>query len=318
MGAHPEPGDGKADAYIFPGQGFQAVGMGSDVYGASPAARRVFQETDAALGFSLSAIVLEGPAEVLARTENAQPAILCVSIAYLRALEEQLEPGHAPAPRFVAGHSLGEYTALVAAGAMDLASGLRLVRRRGELMQEASDRTPSGMVALLGLDQETVEALCQRSGVQLANVNSPTQMVVAGPAGALETASAMAKALGARRVVPLEVSGAFHTELMRPAQAGMDQALETVPLGLPAMPVVANTTALPLVTADALRKELVQQMCACVRWQQSIEYMVSQGVTRFVEIGPGQVLTGLVRSIHREAEAVAVGRLDALAGLAVS
>ena len=294
------------------------MGMGGDVYEASPAARCVFQETDAALGFPLSAIILEGPAEVLARTENAQPAILCVSIAYLRALEERLGPGPTPKPRFMAGHSLGEYTALVAAGAMDLASGLRTVRRRGELMQEASDRTPSGMVAVLGLSQEAVEALCRESGVQLANVNSPTQMVIAGAAGALEAASAAAKELGARRVVPLEVSGAFHTELMRPAQAGMDRALESAPLGPPTVPVVANTTALPVATAEAQREELARQLCACVRWQQSVEHMVSQGVTRFLEIGPGQALTGLVRSIHREAVAVAVGRLDALGSLAVS
>lgn len=292
--------------------------MGSDIYHTSPVARQVFQEADAVLGFSLTATILEGPDETLLRTENAQPALLCVSIAYLRAMEERLGSSHMPQASFMAGHSLGEYTALVATGAIDLATGLRLVRRRGELMQMAADRTPSGMAAVLGLDLDAARALCNESGAQLANVNTPTQMVIAGPMEALDQASTLAKERGARRVIPLEVSGAFHTEVMRPAQADMERALEAVPFRQAAVPVIANTTARPVATPLEVREELGHQLCACVWWQQSIEYMLSKGVTRFIEIGPGRVLSNLVRHIHQDAETISMDmdRLDALVSLA--
>ena len=305
-------------AFLFPGQGAQMVGMDADLYRGSPAARRVFQETDAVLGQPLSTLILEGPPEELARTENAQPAILCVSMACLRAMEERLGPEAMPKPRFVAGHSLGEYTALVAAGAMDMAAGLDLVRRRGQLMQQASDRTPSAMVALLGMELDAAQQLCRETGAQLANVNSVQQMVIAGPVQTVEQAEKLALERGARRGIRLEVSGAFHTEVMRPAQEGIEQALAGVRFRRPSAPVIANTTARPITTPQQIRRELAEQVCTCVWWQQSIEHMASHGVTRFIEIGPGQVLSGLARRIRREVEAVSVGDLDALAALTVS
>ena len=301
-------------AFLFPGQGAQGVGMGAQAYASSPAARAVFDEADDVLGMPLSRIVLEGPADELVRSHNAQPAILSVSIALLRAMAERLGDA-TPRPAFAAGHSLGEYTALVAAGSIDLATGLRLVRRRGELMQAACEATPSGMAALLGLRLEGAQQACEGTGARVANVNSAEQIVIGGPTEALERAVARAKEAGARRAIPLEVAGAFHTEVMRPAQDGMDEALAEVDFAPPQMPVIANTTGVPMTTVDEVRRELSQQLCGCVYWQQSVEYMAGHGATRFVELGPGGVLSGLVRRIAGSAEAVAVTDLDALSVL---
>ena len=304
-------------AFLFPGQGAQVVGMGAGLYHASTLARSVFEEADATLDFPLTKRIFEGPVEELRQTVNAQPAILCVSIACLRAMEEQLGDAM-PTPAFVAGHSLGEYTALVAAQALTFADGLRLVRRRGELMQAASDRAPSGMAAMLGASLATVQDVCAATGTQVANLNSPGQYVIAGPLAALDEAVGLAQAQGVRRVVRREVSGAFHTEMMRPAQDELDGTLRDVELHHTAVPVVANTTARPVTTPEEVRHELAQQLCGCVMWQASVEYMVAQGVTRFVEVGPGNVLTGLTRRIAPEVEAVAVEGLDAIAALAIS
>jgi [acyl-carrier-protein] S-malonyltransferase len=309
--------DAASIALLFPGQGAQTVGMGADVYAASPAGRAVFDETDATLGFSLSKLILKGPPEELRRTEHAQPAIFCVSIAYLRAVQEQ-RGSALPTPTFVAGHSLGEYTALVAAGALDLADGVRLVQRRGQLMQKASDVAPSSMAAILGLRSEQVQQVCMETGARVANVNSAEQSVIAGTTKALERATALAKERGARRVVPLEVSGAFHTHLMQPAQKVLDAAVDAVNLRDATTPILANTTALPIATPREIRQELSWQLCGCVLWQQSVEYMATRGVTHFLEVGPGRVLTGLAKRIAPDVSASAVGDLDALAGLAIS
>lgn len=302
-------------AFLFPGQGAQAVGMGADAYAGSPAARAVFDEADAALEMPLSRLILEGPAEELTRTENAQPAMLCVSAALLRAAEERLG-GAMPRPAFVAGHSVGEYAALVAAGALSLADGLRLVRTRGELMQAACDETPSGMAALIGLALEPALRACEGTGAQVANVNSAEQIVIGGPNAALEQAVANAKEAGARRAIPLDVAGAFHTEAMRPAQSAMDAALERAAFAAPSAPVVANATAQPLSDPEELRDELSAQLCGCVRWMQSVEYIASAGVTRFVEFGPGKTLTGLAKRIAPNASALAVADLDAIGAMA--
>ena len=302
-------------AFLFPGQGAQAVGMGANAYAGSPAARAVFDEADAALETPLSRLILEGPAEELTRTENAQPAMLCVSAALLRAAEERLG-GAMPRPAFVAGHSVGEYAALVAAGALSLADGLRLVRTRGELMQAACDETPSGMAALIGLALEPALRACEGTGAQVANVNSAEQTVIGGPNAALEQAIANAKEAGARRAIPLDVAGAFHTEAMRPAQGAMDAALERAAIAAPSAPVVANATAQPLSDPEELRGELSAQLCGCVRWMQSVEYIASAGVTRFIEFGPGKTLTGLAKRIAPNASALAVADLDAIGALA--
>ena len=304
----------ESTAFLFPGQGAQAVGMGAAAYAGSPAARAVFDEADDVLGIPLARLVLEGPAEELVRSHNAQPAILCVSIALLRAMAERLGDA-APRPAFAAGHSLGEYTALVAAGSIDLATALRLVRRRGELMQAACEATPSGMSALLGLALDPALQACEGTGAQVANVNSKEQIVIGGPTAALERAIERAIAAGARRAIPLEVAGAFHTEVMRPAQGAMDEALAEVDFAPPEIPVVANTTGRPMTSADEVRRELSQQLCGCVYWAQSVEYMAGAGAVRFVELGPGSVLSGLVRRIAGNATAVAVTDLDALSAL---
>ena len=301
-------------AFLFPGQGAQEVGMGADVYAKSPAARAVFDEADEVLGIELSRIILEGPADELVRSHNAQPAILCVSIALLRAVEERLG-GSTPVPAYVAGHSLGEYTALVAVGSLEIAEGLRLVRRRGELMQAAAEATPSGMAALIGLQLEAALEACDGTGAQVANANSAEQIVIAGPNEALRNAIERAKEAGARRALSLDVAGAFHTEVMRPAQQGLDRLFAEIDLLEPRAPVIGNTSGAPLTTADAIRAELADQLCGCVYWQQSVEHMAGNGVTRFLEIGPGKVLSGLARRIAPNAEAVAVGDLDSLNAL---
>lgn len=302
-------------AFLFPGQGAQEVGMGADAYAGSPAARAVFDEADRVLGVPLSKVILEGPATELVRSHNAQPAILTVSVALLRALQERMGAAM-PKPSFVAGHSLGEFSALVAAGALEFAEALRLVRRRGELMQQAAEATPSGMAALIGLKLDAARKACETTGAQVANANSEEQIVIAGPAEALQAAIERAKAAGARRALPLEVAGAFHTEVMRPAQIEMDKEFAKADLRNPTVPVIANTTAKPLTNSSEIRDELADQLCGCVYWQQSVEYMGANGVTRFIEIGPGKVLTGLAKRIVPGAEAIAVVNLDAIGTLA--
>lgn len=302
-------------AFLFPGQGAQEVGMGADAYRSSPAARAVFDEADASLGFPISTLILEGPSAELVRSHNAQPGILTVSVAFLRAMEEKLGPAM-PKPAFVAGHSLGEFSALVAAGSLDFGQALRLVRKRGELMQAAAEATPSGMAALIGLKLDAVLVACEGTGAQVANANSEEQIVIAGPTAALEAAIERAREAGARRALPLEVAGAFHTEVMRPAQIAMDKEFAATEFRDPVVPVVANTTGKPLSTGEQVRAELADQLCGCVYWQQSVECMGANGVDRFIEIGPGKVLTGLAKRIVSGAEAAAVFNLDAIAALA--
>ncbi|MBI2917294.1 MAG: ACP S-malonyltransferase [Chloroflexi bacterium] len=281
-------------AYVFPGQGSQSVGMGRDLLEASPAARAVFQEADDALGFPLSRLCFEGPEGDLKQTVNAQPAIMAVSWACFKAASRQVG---VPAPSLVAGHSLGEYTALVAAGVLDFGQGIRLVRERGRLMQEAGDSNPGGMAALLAVDLPTAEALCRDSGCQIANLNCPGQVVIAGGREALDKARALAQTRGIKRFMPLDVSGAFHTPLMAPAAAGMSLVLEGVAFREPQVPVVANSTGLPLTTGQAVKEELMAQLTHCVQWQSSVEHMAGNGVSTFVEVGPGRVLTGLIKRI---------------------
>jgi len=287
-------------AFIFPGQGSQYVGMGQDVYEVYPVARAVFDEADGVLGFPLSALCFTGPKEVLDDTINTQPAIFVTSVALWRVIEPWLSDG-----AFFAGHSLGEYSALVAAEGLDFAAGLRLVRERGRLMKAAGERSRGGMAAILGLDAPTVERICDQarevtSGVvQAANYNSPGQIVISGDEGSLAEAMARAKAAGARRVVRLAVSIAAHSPLMSWAVAPFRRAVEAVPFRAPNTPVVGNVAAKPLTSAGDIVSELVQQLTAPVRWTESIQWMIAQGVDTFVEVGPGKVLTGLVRRIDR-------------------
>jgi len=267
--------------------------MGKNICDRYPSAHAVFQEADAALGFSLSALCFNGPADELVKTVNVQPAVLTVSIACLRAASEALGARQL-GPAFVAGHSLGEYTALAAAGALAFADAVRLVRERGRLMQAAGEANPGTMLALLGAAEEAAEDFCRATGCVIANVNCPGQIVISGSLEAVARAHEAAKATG-MKAVPLKVSGAFHSPLMVSALDGLKEAVAAVPLTAPSVPLVANVTAAPLTDPAAIRQELVAQLDHRVQWQKSVELMSSRGVTTFVEFGPGQVLAGLIK-----------------------
>ncbi len=292
-------------AYVFPGQGSQWVGMGRYLYDAFPQARMAFEEADDALDFSLSRLCFEGPEEELSQTINAQPAILTVSVACLRAAAEA--NGGLVNPAFMAGHSLGEYSALVAAKVLDFADAVRLTRERGRLMHEAGQRTPGGMAAIIGLDEISMEEICQETGVQIANLNSPGQVVFSGPKEAIIRAVDLATAMGARYTIPLKVSGAFHSSLMEPAVEGMAQEISQLSFENPSVPIVVNCTAQPTITADEIKEELINQISSCVQWQRSVEYMVGAGVSTFIEVGPGKVLSGLIKRIDRNAQIFNMG-----------
>lgn len=300
-------------AAIFPGQGSQSVGMGLDVAQAHPAARRVFEQANAILGFDLAKACFEGPAETLEATDVQQPAIFTVSVAIWHAMRET-------APEScsfdaMAGLSLGEYTALHLAGAIDFEDALRVVRQRGQLMQAAAVAQPSGMVSLMGLDEPQVRRLCEECAaagvIQPANFNCPGQIVVSGAKAACEQLAAMAEAAGGR-AVPLKVAGAFHSALMQPAADGLRAVLASVEIRRPALPVYANVNAAPHGEPESIRERLVQQLVSPVQWQACVEAMIRDGANRFVEIGPGRVLAGLMRKIHREARTETVNAASAL------
>lgn len=319
-------------AFLFPGQGSQAVGMGADIFAASPAARHVFGAIDEALGFPLSTLCFEGPEETLRETINAQPAIVTVSLALLAALQEALSSQHTPswssplAPAYTAGHSVGEYTALVASGALELKDAVGLVRERGRLMHHEGTVCPGGMAAIIGMDEQTLQEVCQEATAQsttnrppdahpgqgqvtIANFNAPGQIVISGEQQALALAMEMAKARGAKRVIPLAVSAAFHSPAMQPAASGLAQALAASTVGDAAIPVIGNIHATPLTKAQEIRAELAQQIAASVQWTRTIEYLVGAGITTFLEIGPGQALTGMVKRIAKGATALNVSNL---------
>lgn len=268
--------------------------MGRDLVDAFTSARDLYERADATLGRSISKLCFEGPADELNQTYNSQPAIFLTSLALLEAARNN---GALPDPALVAGHSLGEYTALAAAGALTFDDGLRLVETRGRLTQQAAEATPGGMAAILGLDEETMLAVCGETGAELCNLNAPGQIVIGGPKSALTAACELALDRGAKRAIPLEVSGAFHTSLMKPAVAEFKAALDATPFARPQTPVVANNNAQPMTDPQAIRDELALQLTSPVRWVQCVEYMAAQGVTEFVEWGHGKVLTGLIKRI---------------------
>ena len=298
-------------AFTFPGQGSQAVGMGKALAEAFPAARAVFDEVDSALGEKLSTVIWEGPAEVLQLTENTQPALMAMSLATLRVLETEAGIDLARDAAFVAGHSLGEYSALAAAGSLSIADTARLLRIRGTAMQKATPVGVGAMAALLGLDYETAVAVANEAAqgqvCQAANDNGGGQVVVSGDKAAVERAVEIAKAKGAKRAMLLQVSAPFHCRLMQPAADAMAEALANVTVNKPVVPVVSNVLAAPITDPDEIRKRLVEQVTGTVRWRESVAYMAAHGVTHFLEIGSGKVLTGLVKRIADGAVGVAVG-----------
>lgn len=293
-------------AYLFPGQGSQHVGMGLDLYEASEAARVLFAQADAQLGFPLSTLCFTGPEDRLTDTVNQQPALFVASLAAYAVMQEQ---GWA-APAFMAGHSLGELSALAAAGSLSFADGLRLVQRRGELMKLAGERSPGAMAAILALDIETVDRVCAEATavtgrpVQLANDNCPGQVVISGDVDALQQAMTLAQEAGARKVVRLPITIAAHSRLMASVADEFAQAVDETPIRAPAVPVIGNVTAQPLLTPDEIRAELKAQLTSAVAWTQTIAYLATQGVDTFVEVGPGEVLLGLVKRIERKAARV--------------
>ena len=301
-------------AFVFPGQASQAVGMGAELAAAFPTAREVFEEVDDALGQRLSTLMFEGPGEELTLTENAQPAIVAVSLAVVRVLERDGGLRLAEKARFVAGHSMGEYSALGATGALSVADAVRLVKRRGRAMQEAVPVGEGAMAALIGLDLEAArqvaEAAAQDEVCVPANDNAPGQVVVSGHRSAVERAVEIAPDKGARRAVMLPVSAPFHCPLMAPAADVMAEALAEVTMLPPSLALVANVTAAPVAEPETIRSLLVQQVTAMVRWRESVLRMKEEGVETLVELGAGKVLSGLIRRIDRDLKAVAVGTPD--------
>jgi [acyl-carrier-protein] S-malonyltransferase len=299
-----------AIAFVFPGQGSQAVGMGAVLAQSHASARAVFDEVDAALGQGLSEIMFRGPIETLTLTENTQPALMAVSLAVLRVLEER-GLHLAERVKFVAGHSLGEYSALAAAGALSIADAARLLRTRGRAMQEAVPVGKGAMAALLGVGREAAERLAAEAAqgevCQVANDNEPTQAVISGTKGAIERAALLAKGHGVRRFIPLNVSAPFHCALMRPAADAVAKALAQAEIRRPQVPLVANVLAAPISDPEAIKARLVEQVTGTVRWRESVAAMAAEGVTDIYEIGSGRVLTGLAKRIVPSLNPVAIG-----------
>ncbi len=309
--------DPQTTAFVFPGQGSQSVGMGRELAESFPAARQIFDKADALFGFSFSKLMWEGPAEELNDTANTQPALFIHSLAAYRVFAERnpdpsTGSGQAFMPAFVAGHSLGELSALAAAGVLTFDDGLALVRRRGELMKRAGEIAPGGMAAILGLDIPTLDRLCAEASaggeiVQVANDNCPGQVVISGAKAAVERAIELAKAAGARRAMPLAVSIAAHSPLMTTVQAEFDAAVAAANFRVSEVAVVGNVSAAAMISVEDLRADVRAQLTSRVRWTESVRLMASQGVNTFVEVGAGSVLTGLLKRIAPEASGFTLG-----------
>jgi [acyl-carrier-protein] S-malonyltransferase len=296
-------------ALLFAGQGAQTVGMGKDLAAAFPSAKAWFDRANTALGYDLAGICFNGPDAELTKTEHAQPGIFLVSWVAFELLKERV-----PSLKFdaTAGLSLGEFTALTAAGAMSFEDGLRVVRQRGQFMQEACDVTQGGMAAVIGLDEALTREACVEAGVVLANLNCPGQLVISGAADKIEKACELAKAKGARKAIPLPVAGAYHSPLMASAQPKLQAELAKATLSAPSVPVISNVNAQPHTTPDQISARLVEQVTSSVRWEESMRYLLAQGFTRFIELGPGTALGGFMKRIDKSAQMLNVADVASL------
>ena len=292
-------------AFLFPGQGSQAVGMGKDLYLNSVVAREVFDEIDDTLGRKLSTLMFEGPDDELRQTENTQPAIMATSIATWRAMEEAT--GVLQVPNVTAGHSLGEYSALAVAGVLSISDAVKLVLERGRLMQGACNERPGGMAALIGLDEITAEEICRESGAQMSTINTEQQIILAGDHRSLAMAIDMASSRGAKKAILLQVGGAFHSGLMSPAQNGLNAMIDSLTFYDPLVPLVGNVTAKSLGTAYEVKEELRLQLTSCVQWNNTVKFMLNEGIDAFYEIGHGRILSGMVKRIDRSASVTSIG-----------
>ncbi|MGN7165787.1 ACP S-malonyltransferase [Paenibacillus cellulositrophicus] len=305
-------------AFVFPGQGAQSVGMGKDFYDAVPASRRIFESADEVLGFPMTNMIFEGPDSELKKTFNTQPALLTASVAAFEAVREQ-----GVTPDFVAGHSLGEYSALVASGVLSFEDAVGTVRARGEFMEQAVPGGQGAMAAVLGAEREALGELCRSITaeghlVELANLNCPGQIVVSGSKEGVALVGERVKEAGGKRAIPLEVSGPFHSSLMKSAAEKLGGKLKPLSYNEPAIPVIANVTARPAASAEEIRGLLVEQVYSPVLWEDTVTYLISQGVDTFVEIGPGNVLTGLIKKTDKSVKLINVSSLDSLETLKAS
>ena len=303
-------------AFVFPGQGSQSVGMGKDLFLNSIAAREVFEEVDQTINKKLSDIIFNGPQDELTKTENTQPAILATSIATWRAMEEA--SGVIQIPQVTAGHSLGEYASLAVSGVLNINDTFKLVFERARLMEIACEQVPGGMAALIGLDEITAEEICIESGVELSTINTSEQIIIAGEKQNLIHAIDIASSRGAKKAILLQVGGAFHSKLMGPAQEGLNKIIDSLEFNNPVIPLIGNVTAEPLVTAEEVKSELKMQLTSCVQWNNSVKNMIGDGISSFIEIGNGKILSGMIKRINRDAKITNISDFDSVLEYAAS
>jgi [acyl-carrier-protein] S-malonyltransferase len=296
---------------VFPGQGSQVVGMGKDLSDNFTLAKQIFQEADDTLGYKLSDLMFNGPDKDLEDTSCSQPAIMAVSVACWKVLNEAMGDMRLKV-QCSAGHSLGEYTSLVISGVISYSDGLRLVQERGRLMHDASVVRPGSMAAVIGLNEQEVETVCSQSGAEMANINSNDQIVISGDSEYVAEAVQIASDMGARKVITLPVSGAFHSSLMEYASDGLSKILDEIDFNDSEVPIIANSTGLPVKSADEIKEELLKGLCSCVQWKDSIQYMVNSGVSNFIEFGPSRVLSSLIKRINKEVRVESISSVKTL------